>query len=429
MQLRRRIAELEHFADDGHSAASYRVSPAIIASARDRAVGFELYESSTIVSRLRPGDFSAPGDGLQRRGALDDVDERHIEADRHRRRRQNVGEIRRTRQRCPHLRLADRRPHQGRRAVDADDRVPPAHEHPPAARRRRFGRDRRISPRDASPGHRRRWPRAARRCRRPRESSAFASAIASTVPKNSRWAGPTLVHTRTSGSAILTSALISPKWFMPSSKTPMSGFVLSSRSDSGKPDVIVQVPLVAKDPVPRRQKLGRDLLRRRLSRAARHRHDAGSRFASHAVWPAPAAPRRCRARRSAASMPVPAMSSSAASLTIAATAPLRDRLRHVSVAVEPLATNRDEQVARRNRPRVDREAAMISRSLPQPGHSLRPSAAGDRCAASASPLQRLARDLRFVERQLATADRSGTSRVPSRRAARDRPARAFLIAN
>ena len=40
--------------------------------------------------------------------------------------------------------------------------------------------------------------------------SAFASAIASGDAKNPRCASPTLVHTRTSGSAIATSALISP---------------------------------------------------------------------------------------------------------------------------------------------------------------------------------------------------------------------------
>ena len=42
-------------------------------------------------------------------------------------------------------------------------------------------------------------------------------------------------------------------------------------------DVVVQVPLVAKHPVPRRQKLRRDFLRRRLARAAGDRHDPRAR--------------------------------------------------------------------------------------------------------------------------------------------------------
>ena len=40
--------------------------------------------------------------------------------------------------------------------------------------------------------------------------SRLASAMASTDAKNPRWASPTFVHTRTSGSATRTSVLISP---------------------------------------------------------------------------------------------------------------------------------------------------------------------------------------------------------------------------
>ena len=78
----------------------------------------------------------------------------------------------------------------------------------------------------------------------PSRISALASAMASTVPKNSRCAGPTLVQTRTSGSAIFTSALISPAWFIPSSSTPMSGFARNSSSDNGSPMWLFKFPLL-----------------------------------------------------------------------------------------------------------------------------------------------------------------------------------------
>ena len=46
--------------------------------------------------------------------------------------------------------------------------------------------------------------------RRASKISALASAMASSDAKNPRWASPTFVHTRTSGSATRTSVLISP---------------------------------------------------------------------------------------------------------------------------------------------------------------------------------------------------------------------------
>ena len=59
----------------------------------------------------------------------------------------------------------------------------------------------------------------------PSRISALASAIASTDAKKPRCASPTLVQTRTSGSAMPTSVRISPAWFMPSSTTATSGRV------------------------------------------------------------------------------------------------------------------------------------------------------------------------------------------------------------
>ena len=58
-----------------------------------------------------------------------------------------------------------------------------------------------------------------RRRRRLRESPPWRRRWRRREPKKPRCASPTLVQTRTSGSAMRTSVLISPAWFMPSSTT------------------------------------------------------------------------------------------------------------------------------------------------------------------------------------------------------------------
>ena len=73
-------------------------------------------------------------------------------------------------------------------------------------------------------------------------TSALASAIASTDAKCPTCASPTLVHTRTSGSASSTSRLISPAWFIPSSTTATSGRLRSSSSVSGRPMWLFRFP-------------------------------------------------------------------------------------------------------------------------------------------------------------------------------------------
>ena len=73
-------------------------------------------------------------------------------------------------------------------------------------------------------------------------TSAFASAIASTEAKCPTCASPTLVHTRTSGSASSTSRLISPAWFIPNSTTATSGRLRSSSSVSGRPMWLFRFP-------------------------------------------------------------------------------------------------------------------------------------------------------------------------------------------
>ena len=54
----------------------------------------------------------------------------------------------------------------------------------------------------------------------PENISAFASAIFSVVPKNSRCTGSTVVTMATCGRTSAVSGVISPAWFMPISNTP-----------------------------------------------------------------------------------------------------------------------------------------------------------------------------------------------------------------
>ena len=76
----------------------------------------------------------------------------------------------------------------------------------------------------------------------PSRISAFALAIPSTESKEPRWASPTLVQTRISGWAMLTSVPISPAWLIPSSTTAISGRVVNSISDSGNPMWLFRFP-------------------------------------------------------------------------------------------------------------------------------------------------------------------------------------------
>lgn len=70
----------------------------------------------------------------------------------------------------------------------------------------------------------------------------MASAIASTDEKNPMCASPTFVQTRTWGSAIETSLLISPAPLMPSSTTAQAGAVCSSNNESGSPMWLFRLP-------------------------------------------------------------------------------------------------------------------------------------------------------------------------------------------
>ena len=69
----------------------------------------------------------------------------------------------------------------------------------------------------------------------PEKISAFASAIASSVPKNSRCTGAMVVTIATCGRTSAVSGVISPAWFMPISNTPNFADCGISASESGTP--------------------------------------------------------------------------------------------------------------------------------------------------------------------------------------------------
>ena len=157
-----------------------------------------------------------------------------------------------------------------------------------AERHRRARQTRRAAPRC---GRRRRWRPAASTGVAPSRISALASAIASTDAKKPRCASPTLVHTRTSGSATR------------DQRADLAG-VIHAQFDDGdlrplpqlderqrQPDVVVEVPAVAHHAIPRRQKLRRHFLRRGLAGAAGDRHDLACPTRAAPRAPAPAAPR------------------------------------------------------------------------------------------------------------------------------------------
>ena len=159
-------------------------------------------------SRTTRRDASA-GEARATRRAI--VVERHAELERHRRRGQHVRQIaaaeqrrRRSSARRPASSTRARMPSMPRSSTSRGTHVAPsaiAEGHHPAGETRRRAHHARI----VGVGRPARSPASARS-----RISALASAIASAEAKKPRCASPTFVHTRTSGSAIATSVLISP---------------------------------------------------------------------------------------------------------------------------------------------------------------------------------------------------------------------------
>jgi hypothetical protein len=74
--------------------------------------------------------------------------------------------------------------------------------------------------------------------------SPLAWATFSSEPRPSRWAGPTFVMTPRVGFRMRHRRAISPRWFIPTSKTPTRWRGRSSKSDSGRPRWLFRLPRV-----------------------------------------------------------------------------------------------------------------------------------------------------------------------------------------
>ncbi len=172
--------------------------------------------------------------------------------------------------------------------------------------------------------------------------------MASGDAKKPRCASPTLVHTRTSGSAIATSVLISPAWFMPSSITATSGLARSCISDSGRPMWLFRFPLffTTRKRVASSSAIG--FLRRRLARAAGDRDHPRLRGHPHRVRQVLQRPQRVVHLDDAARRVAPSRTRPHPASTIAPAAPRREHLGDELVAVEPRSLQRHEQVAGRS---------------------------------------------------------------------------------
>ena len=256
------------------------------------------------------------------------------------------------------------------------------------------------------------WRRRSRR--RTRRSPACAS--------------PTLVQTRTSGSAMPTSVRISPAWFMPEFDHRHVRPRAQLEQRERQADVIVQVAPVPKHRVLRRQELRRQLLRRRLARAAGDRDDLRARAPAHLARAVLQRPRRVghldeKRRRPGLSC----LGQGRRRRHHRAGRTRGQRSGDELVPVEPIAADRDEQVARLQRPRVDRppldalrrvartppgrrSAAAISAALSEIGWPPATSPA-IRCGGAPAPRAPPPR-----RRTAASCRRSpGTSRAPCRR--------------
>ena len=271
----------------------------------------------------------------------------------------------------------------------------------------------------------------------PSRISAFASAIASTDAKKPRCASPTFVHTRTSGSAMRDQRADFPGVIHPELDDRDLRPLPQLDQRQRQPDVVVEVPAVAHHAIPRREQLRRHFLRRGLAGAAGDRHDLRARLAPHG------ARQRLQRRRRVVDLDRPttcrrfavqrARRGRAATTTPAA--PRVDRRLREVRAVEALAADRDEQLARppasacrSTRPRT-RASRRRRPTAPSPAPSpRRPTSAVSRISGAPAtarrlhdarvrppPRQRLARHRDVVERQRLRRRSPGTSRAPCRR--------------
>ena len=126
---------------------------------------------------------------------------------------------------------------------------------------------------------------------------------------------------------------------------------------------LFRFPLLRNTRYRRRQELRRDFLRRRLARAAGDRDDLRARSPPDVARDVLQRPRRVGdLDHTAPARPSLPRARPASPSTTAPAAPRGQRVGHERVAVEPLAANRDEQIARRQRARVDRHTARSRRA-------------------------------------------------------------------
>ena len=297
VQRERRVAQLEHLAEHGDAAARRRRRRQRrehrAHRGRARVVGV-VDEPRAVRQRVDRAAARHRRAASATRAAI--VVERDAELERDRRRppaRSTAARGRRAAPSAAARRPASRRRPSCRRSRDRRRRVArtsAAADSPNVTRRPANLRDVRHDQRVVGIGDDDRAPAS-----RARGSRPWRARSASRDPKWPMCASPTLVHTRTSGSAMPTSVRISPAWFMPSSTTATSGPVDELGERQRQPDVVVEVAAVAEHAVARREQLRRDFLRRRLAGAAGDRDDASRRDRRRIVAAEPLQRRRaCR---------------------------------------------------------------------------------------------------------------------------------------
>ena len=278
--------------------------------------------------------------------------------------------------------------------------------------------------------------------RRARGSRALASAIASADSKNPRCASPTLVHTRTSGSAMPDERADLARVIHPELDDRDVRRVAQLEQRQRQADVVVQIARVPEHAVARVEELRRHFLGRRLAGAAGDRHDRAAGAAPHMTrhvlqrhWSCPAARiTGRRRRRPRAIMRRRKRSTSAPAAPRASASPRTDARRTAR-----RGWRRRNRPACRLRESIEMRADRLARSAlqrarrPSPPpphlpsrsrsvHVLRdPRAERRRRSSAFSPRPR--------RRTAAPARRSpASSRDPCRRSAPDRPAAASWTA-
>ena len=249
-----------------------------------------------------------------------------------------------------------------------------------------------------------RAPPRLRRRPSPARISAFASAIASRVPSSSRCTGPTFVIAATSGSAISQSSAIWPRPRIAISSTSASVSGGAERIVERQADLGVVVLRARVDP--QRQDRASDVLDRRLPRRAGDPDDRAAQLAPPSARQPLQRPQRVVAVEHPAVDPAgprPLLRADHATPQ----APPSSAPAAKCAAVDVLARQPEEQVARPRRARVDRRPLRGARGTLARDRRPRPRrrSARGRARSRRGPQgpELLAGDIAVVERDLAPA--------------------------